>query len=77
MEAKHDATLLYKLENLDNLSAIGLEQSMVNVATKAREVLQHGLVKLLPIFDLELGPKFLQQIKIHYSNNVDLKMTQD
>jgi hypothetical protein len=31
-------------------------------------------VKLLPIVDLELGPKFLQEIKIHYSN--DIKMIQ-
>lgn len=39
--------------------------------------MQHGLVKLLPIVDPKLGPEFLQQIKIHYSNNVDPKMTQD
>jgi hypothetical protein len=68
---------LYKLENLDNLSAIGLEQAMANVTSKAKEDLQHRLLKLLPIVDLELGPKFFQQIKIHYSNNVDPKLTQD
>jgi hypothetical protein len=33
-------------------------------------------VKLLPITNLELGFKFLQEIKIHYSKNFDLEMTQ-
>jgi hypothetical protein len=50
---------------------------MADVARKTRIVLQHELVNLLPIADLELGREFLQQIKIHYSNNVDLEMTQD
>jgi hypothetical protein len=50
---------------------------MANVATKVRKVLQHKLVKFLRIVDPELGPKFLQQIKIHYSKDVDLEMTQD
>ncbi len=50
---------------------------MANVTSKAKEDLQHRLLKLLPIVDLELGPKFFQQIKIHYSNNVDPKLTQD
>jgi hypothetical protein len=68
---------LYKLENLDNFNEIGLEQAMTDVVTKAKKVLQHGLAKLLPIVDPELGFKFLQQIKIHYSNNVHPKMTQD
>jgi hypothetical protein len=48
---------------LDNLSATGLEQVMVNVGAKTIKVLQHGLVKLLTIVNHELGPKFLQQIK--------------
>jgi hypothetical protein len=34
MEAKHDVKELYKLENLDNLNAIVLEQAMADVATK-------------------------------------------
>ncbi len=34
-------------------------------------------MKLLFITDLELGPKFFQEIKIHYSKNVDLEMIQD
>jgi hypothetical protein len=76
MEAKQDVIKLYKLENSNNFNAIGLE-AMANVATKTKEALQHKLVKLLPIVDPKLGPKFLQQIKIHYSKNVDPKMTQD
>jgi hypothetical protein len=58
MEAKHDVAKLYKLENLDNLNAIGLEQVIADVATKVTKVLQHGLVKLLPINDPKLGLKF-------------------
>jgi hypothetical protein len=37
--AKHDDEELYKLENLNNLNVIRLEQVMANVATKAKEVL--------------------------------------
>jgi hypothetical protein len=44
---------------------------MANVVTKVRKALQHKLVKFLPIVDPELGPEFLQQIKIHYSKDVD------
>jgi hypothetical protein len=48
---------------------------MANTISKAREVLQHRIVKLLPIPNPKLGPKFLQQIKIHYSKNIDPKIT--
>jgi hypothetical protein len=37
--AKHDDVELYKLENLNNFNPNRLEQVMVDVATKAREVL--------------------------------------
>jgi hypothetical protein len=40
---------------------------MVDATSKAREALQHKLVKLLPITNPKLGHEFLQQIKIHYS----------
>jgi hypothetical protein len=63
MEAKHDAIKLYKLENLDNLTTTMLEQIMVDATSKAREALQHKLVKLLPITNPKLGQEFLQQIK--------------
>jgi CRISPR/Cas system CSM-associated protein Csm5 (group 7 of RAMP superfamily) len=77
MEAKHDVAKLYKLENLDNFNATRLEQTMANAISKAKKDLQHKLMKLIPIANLEFGPEFFQQIKIHYSNNVDPKTTQD
>jgi hypothetical protein len=63
MEAKHDAIELYKLENLDKLTTTMLEQIMVDATSKAREALQHKLVKLLFITDPKLGHEFLLQIK--------------
>jgi predicted nucleic acid-binding OB-fold protein len=51
MEAKHDAIKLHKLENLNNLTTTMLEQIMVDATSKARETLQHKLVKLLSIID--------------------------
>jgi len=48
---------------------------MVDATLKAREALQHKLVKLLPITNPKLGHEFLQQFKIHYSKNIDVKMT--
>jgi hypothetical protein len=48
---------------------------MTKGASKERKTLQHKLVKLLPFVDLELGLKFFEQIKIHYSNIIDPKMT--
>jgi hypothetical protein len=67
---------MYKFDIPNNLNAIGLEQAMANTISKAREALQHRLVKLLPNANPKLGPKFLQ-IKIHYSKKIDPKLTQD
>ncbi len=49
---------------------------MIEGASKAKKTLQHELVKLLPFVNLELGLKFFEQIKIHYSNIINPKMTQ-
>jgi hypothetical protein len=39
MEAEHDAIKLYKLENINNLTTIMLEQIMVDATSKAKEAL--------------------------------------